>query len=317
MRSPRIAARVGALMGAVVILLASIPVSAVELRSVSLDHYISLLEEAVAAAPSSSPALTELTTLLRVTSPDGTTHSLWTNWPSPGDPNLKIRLQLVLDEAKAWRVPSAVPNPPPRLVAGEITNRPEFHEQKSLLRRIKDAIDNFFDDLGGKEEVPSPDVDLPEAPVSDFAQLVSVLTLVLAVLLIAFFIWRRMRSRERSISDDDEPEVIWDIGPADPAKLNEMATAAAAEGRYSDAVRAFYVANLLRLDAKGVINFKASDTNGAFRRVLQREFGAVIRQFDVATLIFERVHYGDHEANAEDWEATRSAWDGVWSGVAA
>lgn len=316
MRRP-LAPRVLALAAAIAVVFASVPAAA-EQKTAALDDYIALLETASAVAPEDSQALRELRLISEVTLPAGTSVSVFASWPAPGNSSLKPRLETTLAEARAWRTSKPPDSQDPRTVAREITSGEEFHRKKSLISRIKDAIDDFFKGLNGAE-LPTPEVDLPNTQPSEISDLISKIVLVIGIALLAFFIWRRLRAinRAEKEEDDEEPEEIWDIGPADPVKLDEMASAAAAEGRYSDAVRAFYVANLLRLDAKGVIRFKASDTNGAFRRHLLAKLGPIVSEFDVATLLFERVHYGDHVASPEDWEATIAAWQGVWSGVAA
>lgn len=316
MRQP-LTPRLLALAAAIAVIFASVPAAAAEQRTVTLDEYIVLLEAASAVAPEQSQALEDLKMTTKVKLSDGTAISVSSSWPTPGSSSLKPRLDTTLAEVRAWQSSTLTTGRDPRIVAREITSAEEFHRRKSLVSRIKDAIDDFFDGLDA-DELPAPEVDLPDASTNENMNLISQIILVIAIVLLAVFVWRRLRAISRSIDEEEEePEEIWDIGPADPVKLDEMATVAAAEGRFSDAVRAFYVANLLRLDAKGVIRFKASDTNGAFRRSLLREFGPIVREFDVATLVFERVHYGDHVATADDWEATKAAWQGVWGGVAA
>lgn len=312
-----ITSRLLALAAAIAVVFASVPAAAIEQKTVTVDEYIALLEAASAAAPEQSQALQNLKTTAKVKLYDGTEILVSSSWPAPGSTSLKPRLETTLAEVRAWQGSTPARARDPKTVAREITSREEFHRKKSLIRRVKDAIDDFFKGLGGKD-VPAPEVDLPDAPRSSATSLISQIVLVIAVILLAVFIWRRLRAINRSEDEDEEETAeIWDIGPADPVKLDEMASTAAAEGRYSDAVRAFYVANLLRLDAKGVIRFRATDTNGAFRRSLLREFGPIVREFDVATVIFERVHYGEHIATADDWDATKAAWQGVWNGVAA
>lgn len=313
-----VSSRVLALAAAVAIVFASVPAATAEQKTVTLNEYVALLEAASIAAPEKSQALQELETISTVRLSDGTKVTVSSSWPAPGSTALKPRLDTTLAEIRSWQERNSAATGDPRLVAREITDGEEFHRKKSLIGRIKDAIDGFFRDLGGRE-LPTPDVDLPEAPANDATSLITKIILLAAVVVLAIFVWRRLRAinRAEDEEEEEEPEQIWDIGPADPVKLDAMASAAAAEGRYSDAVRAFYVANLLRLDEKGVIRFKASDTNGAFRRSLLRGFGPIVREFDVATLVFERVHYGEHVATAEDWEATRTAWQGLWTGVAA
>lgn len=312
-----VAPRVLALAAAIAVVFASVPAAAQE-KVVTLDDYIALLDGASLAAPKDSQALQELRLISSVTLHGGTSFTVFTSWPAPGNASLKPRLETALAEARARRDSYLPDNRDPRSVAREITSSDEFHRKQSLIDRIKEAIDRFFNGLDGNE-LPEPEVDLPNAPYSQVSELISVIVLITAIVLLALFVWRRLRAINRSEKEenDEESEEIWDIGPADPVKLEEMAFAAADNGHYSDAVRAFYVANLLRLDAKGVIRFKASDTNGVFRRSLLERLGPIVREFDTATQVFERVHYGDHVASATDWETTKAAWQRVWSGVAA
>lgn len=284
-------------------------------ESITLDDYIALLESSSADAPQSARAVAELKSVETVRLPDGTYYQLSPNWLDTGDHLLSSRINTALTEARLLKMATESPQQNPRQVAAEIVNQSEFKQGKSLAGRIRDAVDQFLRKLTPNWKIERPDWNTSSNPGNELVEILSFLILFFVVLVIGLLIWRRIRILGSAEHDFDEEEVLWNIGPADPKFLKEVALAAVREGRYSDAIRAGYLVNLLELDRKNVISFMASATNGEFRESLQSSFGEVVDEFDRATQIFEEVHYGNHIAYARDWNRFELAWERIWSAV--
>lgn len=293
-----------------------IPTSATA-REVTIDAYIDLLKSAAEVAPEESPALSTLRSINSVATNQGVL-AVENSWMSAGTPTLKPRLETALHEAEAVR--SSAQTPPtqggttPEDEARRITETPEFHPSETLLDRIRRAIGEAFGQRKPRAIDPKTRLPQPPSALDTIVQVFVYLLLAGIVAVIAYLIWKRMRGGVDDQERDDSEE-IWGIGPADPDQLMKMANTAAAELRFSDAVRALYLANLIRLDKKGIIHFDPAATNGQFRRRLAAAFGRAVPPFDGATLTFERVHYGGEAAGESDWDATQSQWRDVWTGV--
>jgi len=127
--------------------------------------------------------------------------------------------------------------------------------------------------------------------------------LLAAFLYFAFrhFSWRsQLRRRARAILDDDEPDYSLD-------EWLQKAEELEAQGRYREAVRALYLACLIRFDEARIARFVRGETNWEhFRRIEQSPLRPDGLNFRPATVAFDRVWYGMDVRGREDVQAFRT-----------
>jgi len=98
--------------------------------------------------------------------------------------------------------------------------------------------------------------------------------------------------------------------PGDDAReLERRADAAEAAGDLQAALRLRFRAGLLRLDARGAIEFRPSISTYEVRRALRSA------DFDVLAFDFDEVVYGGRPAAPADLESARRRWPGVVEGA--
>jgi hypothetical protein len=95
----------------------------------------------------------------------------------------------------------------------------------------------------------------------------------------------------------------------DPRGLDRRAEAAEAAGDLEAALRLRFRAGLLRLDARGAIEFRPSISTHEVRRALHSE------DFDTLASTFDDVVYGGRPPEDEDLAAARERWPAVVSSV--
>jgi hypothetical protein len=88
----------------------------------------------------------------------------------------------------------------------------------------------------------------------------------------------------------------------DPRALERRAEAAEAAGDLEAALRLRFRAGLLRLDARGAIDFRPSLSTHEVRRALRS------REFDAVAETFDDVVYGGRPAGPDDLAAARRQW---------
>lgn len=136
-----------------------------------------------------------------------------------------------------------------------------------------------------------------------FAQgLIYLVWVVLGGLLVAFlyfafrhFSWRaQLRRRARAVLADDEPDYSLD-------EWLQQADLLEAQGKYREAVRALFLACLLRFDEARIARFVRGETNWEhFRRIEQSPARPPDLDFREPTRAFDRIWYGMDVRGAED-----------------
>lgn len=112
------------------------------------------------------------------------------------------------------------------------------------------------------------------------------------------------RKRAREIEREATIRRILELGN-DPADLESLALGSASAGNFAEAIRMWFVAGLLRLDADGAITFSPGIPNGVFAEALQSA------PFDRLVEGFNQVVYGRRDAAESDWIAARADWDAL------
>ncbi|MDQ3501474.1 MAG: hypothetical protein M3488_11020 [Actinomycetota bacterium] len=127
---------------------------------------------------------------------------------------------------------------------------------------------------------------------------------ILALLVIAAAVWATLRlgeRRNRQIEAFDLARISAERG-LDPEELEASAAAAAARGDFRESVRLRFVAGLLRLDAKQVIDFTPGVTSAEVAATLRRP------GYDELALTFDAIVYGDELAGPPDERAAVEGW---------
>jgi len=147
------------------------------------------------------------------------------------------------------------------------------------------------------------------ATLEAIARALYYLVLGLLILLLAYLIWTyvpglrlRRRGRAARLAVDDA------VAAPDSADAHlAAADAAAAAGRYLDALRHTYIAMLLRLDAANMVPFDRARTNREVLRALQRGGHAPVRDlFLPVTMTLDEKLYGGRPATDEDYRGCRA-----------
>jgi hypothetical protein len=142
------------------------------------------------------------------------------------------------------------------------------------------------------------EADLPGGGVTLYTVLAAL------VLLAAAALARRSISR-RAAAAARAARALDGAGREDPRALEREAERAAAEGDWERAVRLRFRAGLLRLDARDVIEYRASLTTG--------EVASAVRSpaFERIGYDFDAIAYGGRPASEEDVVASRDGWERV------
>lgn len=134
--------------------------------------------------------------------------------------------------------------------------------------------------------------------------------LALLVALLAYLIWTyapglRLPKRARTAEPDDGDTIL---APERARARLALAEAAAAEGRYLEALRQTYAAMLLMLDEARLLAYDPARTNREVLRALRATEHAPVREVltPVTWTVDERL-YGGRLATAADYERARAA----------
>jgi hypothetical protein len=143
--------------------------------------------------------------------------------------------------------------------------------------------------------------------------LVYMVWLVLGILLGAFlyfairhFSWRRqLRIKARSVLGDDEPDYSLD-------EWLEQADLLEAQGKYREAVRALYLACLLRFDDARIARFVRGETNWEhLKRIEASRLKPEGLEFREPTRTFDRIWYGMDVRGKDDVDLFRNWYRAV------
>ncbi|HSI72102.1 MAG TPA: DUF4129 domain-containing protein [Fimbriimonas sp.] len=136
--------------------------------------------------------------------------------------------------------------------------------------------------------------------------LIAVALSALIYFAVKHFRWKaRLERRAATLLEESEPERTLD-------EWLEMANALEAEGRYREAVRALYLACLLRFDEALVARFDRSETN--WEHLARIELSSKRPEgldFRTPTRLFDHVWYGHKLRGREDVEQFRAWYIGI------
>ena len=166
---------------------------------------------------------------------------------------------------------------------------------RSLLERIGDEVRKVGD------LIPSLDRRIPGGRVIVWVLLIAIVAAV------AWLIATRTGRRRAAAFATAAAEAPG--RPESPTALERRAEAAEREGDYAAALRLRFRAGLLRLDARGLIEYRPSLATGAVARALRSP------DFDRVAGDFDEIVYGGRPATQADVLTAREGWAAVTRGA--
>ncbi len=226
-----------------------------------------------------------------------------------------ITILRLMDSAESFSVKAEAGKKSPSALAASILNRPEFKPKEQaknsnwlseVFQGLSDWLKNLF--KANEPERSSSSLNMPNLPdwlggVLMFFRGVLVVITILALAAAIFFAWKFARAHSRTLLDDVE-EV------RTRSEYLDLAEQLVQSGDLRQAIRALYVASLLRLDELKIARFDRSDTNwehlARFESSTRRPEGL---DFRAVTKNFDRFWYGRAAVRIEDVEAFRQVHD--------
>ncbi len=191
--------------------------------------------------------------------------------------------------------------PPPRdarQTLSRVLARPEFHRPvwESWRDRLYAYLMRLLERVLGR--IPGFDIPSPGRWMS-YALLA--LVVALAAIIIGRIVARSLIGRTRAAPALPTASQVtritgWDQWLASARKF-------AADGRYADAIRAAYMACLMFLDARGLVEYRPWRTNGEYLRTLRERAAGLQDPMEQMTSLFEPVWYGRADAGPGEYEA--------------
>jgi hypothetical protein len=128
------------------------------------------------------------------------------------------------------------------------------------------------------------------------------LAVAIALLVLALAVFAARRAGQRTVLDREATTARRAEGPRKPGDLEREANEAERRGDFATAVRLRFQAGLARLDELGTIDLRPSLTASG----VVRESG--IQAVEGLAGTYERIAFGEREANESDAETQRSGW---------
>lgn len=226
-----------------------------------------------------------------------------------------IAILRLMDSAESFSAKAEPGKKSPSALATSILNRPEFKpkQETKYSNWLSEVFQGLTDWLQSLFKAPEPErnsgsFNMPNLPdwLGGLLQVFRILLVLITVLALAaaiFFAVKFARAHSRTLLDDVE-EV------RTRSEYLDLAEQLVQSGDLRQAIRALYVASLLRLDELKIARFDRSDTNwehlarfeSSTRRPQGLDFRAVTKNFD-------RFWYGRAIVRIEDVGAFRQVHD--------
>ena len=194
----------------------------------------------------------------------------------------------------------------------EILSRQEFREFADRDDRfLSELIEKLFQALADLGADAGGDADAPAVRLPELSPWVLMGLAALALCLVALYVTSGRRRVVPPPARKTAAET--QLPAAGPISLLDEAAQLAARGDMRGALRALYVANLLMLDRKQLIEFESWKTNGMYIRAMPQ--GEVRQLFAAFTRIFDYTWYGHEPATVEDYQECRRLAERIGSVV--
>jgi hypothetical protein len=137
--------------------------------------------------------------------------------------------------------------------------------------------------------------------------------LAIAVLLVGIVAWIASAAGAPRVVENEGENTPRSVDPRDlaPSTHLEAAASLAASGDYRGALRALYVATLVALDRRAVIDFQPWRTNGHYVRTMPAGDGR--ESLHRLTGLFDRTWYGDEPAGENEYREGRALAEAMCS----
>lgn len=139
--------------------------------------------------------------------------------------------------------------------------------------------------------------------------IVTLVAVVLFLLLLAYVIARINKVNRTAYAPVLAGEGVYS-GPGSPKKALDEASKNASEGNFRNALRLVYLAVLLRLDERELIEFNRTGTNWEYLSML-RKHHKVHDTLKPVTMVFDRKWYGHEPASNDDYKSFVQAYEAV------
>jgi len=143
----------------------------------------------------------------------------------------------------------------------------------------------------------------------DFSFIVTIVITALFLLLLAYIIAKISKLRRAAYAPVLADEGVYS-GPSSPQKALEEAAKNASEGDFRNALRLVYLAVLLRLDERELIEFNRTGTNWEYLSTL-RKHRKVHDTLKPVTMVFDCKWYGHEPASNDDYKSFVQAYEMV------
>lgn len=183
---------------------------------------------------------------------------------------------------------------------------------RSSSNWLSKALESIAEALRGRGQTDVPN--LPNTNLGGLGQgLIYLIWGLLGAAIVAFlyfslrhFSWRaKLKRRARAVLDDDEPDRTLDEWLKEADELER-------QGKYREAVRALYLASLMRFDEARIARFVRGETNWEHYRRIERNAQRLDGlDFREPTREFDRVWYGMDVRGASDVAMFRSWYQAI------
>lgn len=201
----------------------------------------------------------------------------------------------VRDEADARKATVGIDRSAGERARSEKASSPIYRDSgaRSSSNWLSRALESLMESLRGRNEPNLPQ--MPNTGLGALGQgLIYLIWGLLGAAILAFlyfslrhFTWRaKLKRKARAVLGDDEPDRTLDEWLQEADELER-------QGRYREAVRALYLASLMRFDEARVARFVRGETNWEhYRRIDQNAHRLDGFDFREPTREFDRVWYG-------------------------
>jgi hypothetical protein len=193
--------------------------------------------------------------------------------------------------------------------AKDIKNNPAFSDRapKKTSSWLAKALENLAKLFNPPQRRAAPNMNMPRFNLNWLVPvmwgILGGIVLVLIALIIRHFRWQgRLRRKVTALLDDDEPERTLD-------EWLVLADELQAKGDFRGAVRALYLASLMRLDEANIIRFNRRETNWEhYSRLEKSPMRPESLDFLSPTQHFDRVWYGQIVRGSIDAQEMRQVY---------
>ncbi len=225
-----------------------------------------------------------------------------------------LLLGLTVGGALCWMACAAPARPAPEVLRADLQTilaRPEFRQANAewlyeLLARLLHRVRDWWrEHMAGRLEGV-----FEHAPVLYWAIVALLALLALALIYHIYLTVRsafgpaRQRGRRERAAAPTPPQ-------SEPQRLMEQGEAAAAEGRFSEALRYLYLALIHQLDRRDIVRYDLSHTNQEYVRQARRH-PVIVGPLREVSRLADRAWYGRYALGWTEYARCRDLVQAAW-----